>query len=91
MNIEVGRVSFSLIGRKPNNTIGPLAAFSVNDIVVAMEKRAENMLVRPKLFDIFSSFFMFFFFFCLVVFFLSAPTPLIIVQAQLDRGQHRGH
>ena len=62
MNIEVGRVSFSLIGRKPNNTIGPLAAFSVNDIVVAMEKRAENMLVRPKLFDIFSSSFMFFFF-----------------------------
>jgi hypothetical protein len=72
MHIEVGRVSFSLIGKKPNNTLGPLAAFSINDIAVALEKRAENMLVGR-------------FFLLLLLFFVCC---LLTTSAQLNGGRH---
>lgn len=50
MNIDVGRVSFSLIGKKPDNTVGPLAVFGINDIEMSLEKRPENMLVSLHLY-----------------------------------------
>ncbi len=45
-SLEIGQISFTLIGKKPDTSVGAIATVAVNDIILFIKKRAgENMVV----------------------------------------------